>query len=107
MHRYGLVILLLLVAGSYGAAQTRQDPDKSYAGVGSGHYILAVSADGQFITLEDKSRWDIDPGAWFRTKFWAPEASMSVRRAEPGSEFAYSLHNLDEDSGAGANYVPR
>ncbi len=106
MLRYGLVMLLLLVAGSVGVAQSRQEPDKSYTGVGSGHYILAVSEDGRFITLEDKSRWDIDPGAWFRTKHWAPEAGISVRRAEPGGEFAYSLHNLDEDSGAGANYRP-
>ena len=33
---------------------------KSYAAVGSGHYIKAVAPGGTQVTLEDGSRWDID-----------------------------------------------
>ncbi len=105
--RYWLLLLLFVIAAPAGVAQTRQDPEKSYTGVGPGHFVLSVTSNGQFVTLEDKSRWEIDPGAWFRTMYWQAETNISVRRAEPGAEYAYTLINLDQDEGAGAQYLPR
>jgi len=88
--------------------------DVVYASAGSGHYIKAVGPDGQSVTLEDGSVWEIDPRSRFFTVHWQPLEGITVRRiasdtarqstGEPG--FNYEIDNIDQDDGALARYSP-
>ena len=86
MRQWCLPIALLLTFG-LGAAQRKEDPGTTYTGVGPGHYIRTVSPDGEYITLEDRSNWQIDPRVRFTSKEWQPDAGISVRRAEPDNGY--------------------
>jgi hypothetical protein len=80
---------------------------KSYAAVGSGHYIKAVAAGGTQVTLEDGSRWDIDPRQHFAVARWQPDDLISIRREEDDPQFSFEIDNTSEDDGALANYRVR
>jgi hypothetical protein len=80
---------------------------KSYAAVGSGHYIKAVAAGGTQVTLEDGSRWDIDPRRHFAVARWQPDDLISIRREEDDPQFSFEIDNTSEDDGALANYRVR
>jgi hypothetical protein len=65
-----------------------------------------VTGQGQFVTLEDGSRWEISPRDQYQTMDWEVLANVSVRmlpRAESG--FVYELINTSTDEGAVANYI--
>ena len=80
---------------------------KSYAAVGSGHYIKAVAPGGTQVTLEDGSRWDIDSRQHFAVATWHPDDLISIRREEEDPQFAFEIDNTTEDDGALANYRVR
>ena len=84
-----------------------QDQGQGYSGVGSGHYVRGVTENGQFVTLEDASRWEIDPRDRFRTVEWLADEGVTVRRAKTETGFDYQLDNTDRDEGADARYLPR
>jgi hypothetical protein len=75
-----------------------------YAAAGPGHFIKAVTADGASITLEDGSRWDIDPLARFGVTEWAPLEMISIRRSTDDPDFGYEIDNTSRDDGALGNY---
>jgi hypothetical protein len=79
----------------------------SYSAPGSGHYIRTVAPGGTSITLEDASRWDIDPRSNFSVADWQPEDLISVRRSNDDKDYAYEIDNTSRDSGALANYRVR
>jgi hypothetical protein len=78
--------------------------DKKYTGVGGGHLLRAVTAEGRFVTLEDGSVWDVSPSDHFKTAQWEPGAVMSVTRLADGDDYKYEVDNIDLDEGALANY---
>jgi hypothetical protein len=80
--------------------------DLNYPGVGGGHFIKAVGADGQSVTLEDGSVWEIDTRSWFFTADWQPLERISIRRSTPEDGFNYEIDNTDQDDGALARYSP-
>ena len=88
--------------------------DVAYASTGGGHYIKAVGPDGQSVTLEDGSVWEIDPRSWFVTVHWQPLEGITVRRTAPDTAkngdvepgFNYEIDNTDQDDGALARYRP-
>ena len=80
--------------------------DLNYSAVGSGHFIKAVGADGQSVTLEDGSVWEIDTRSWFFTAEWQPLERISIRRAASENGFNYEIDNTDQDNGALARYSP-
>jgi hypothetical protein len=96
-----------MIATTMSVPAGAQNRESNYSAVGPGHYIRAVSEDGQFVTLEDASRWEIDPRVRFRTIEWRADDVITVRRAEPENGFSYELDNIDRDDGALAKYLPR
>jgi hypothetical protein len=80
--------------------------DVGYASLGGGHYIKAVGADGESVTLEDGSVWEIDSRARFFTEHWQPLENITVRRTDPQNGFNYEIDNTDQDDGALARYIP-
>ena len=79
----------------------------SYSAPGSGHYLRAVAPGGASVTLEDGSRWDIDPRAHFSVANWQPEDLISVRHSNDDPSYAYEIDNTSQDDGALANYRVR
>ena len=78
----------------------------AYAALGPGHFIRAVNDDGQYVTLEDGSVWEIEPSRRFETADWQEQAAVTVSRANGVGVFHYELDNTQEDEGALARYVP-
>src|SRR5262249_36144454 len=92
---------------------SRTDKPKMYSSPGAGHYIKAVAANGQTVTLEDGSVWTVIPEQQFLTREWQPLSGITVtydRRDPPTAtadeaaraEFDYLLTNTDADEGASA-----
>jgi hypothetical protein len=81
---------------------------KAYPALGGGHFVRAVSDAGQYVTLEDGSRWEIDPWARYLTVEWESSANVTVRPASQEDRgFGYELINTSTDDGALANLAPR
>jgi hypothetical protein len=80
--------------------------DLTYSAIGGGHYVKTVGADGQSVTLEDGSIWEIDPRAQFFTVDWQPFDNIAIRRTAPDRGFNYEIDNTDQDNGALARYSP-
>ena len=79
----------------------------SYQALGGGHYIKAVSPGGTRVTLEDGSRWDMDPRQYFAVADWQPDDLISVRRSTSDKAFAFEVDNTSRDDGALANRLTR
>jgi hypothetical protein len=97
---------LRLVKKTARTAESNRKPE--YSALGGGHVVRAVTGQGQFVTLEDGSRWEISPRDQYQTMDWEVLANVSVRmlpRAENG--FVYELINTSTDEGAVANYRTR
>jgi hypothetical protein len=82
-------------------------PPPAYAALGPGHFIRAVNDDGQYVTLEDGSVWEIEPSRRFETADWEVQAAVTVRLANGVGVFTYELDNTGDDEGALARYMPR
>jgi hypothetical protein len=79
---------------------------KAYSALGGGHVVRAVSDAGRYVTLEDGSRWEIDPWARYLTVEWESSANVTVRPASrEDAGFGYELINTNTDDGALANLV--
>ena len=79
----------------------------AYGAVGGGHFIKAVSPGGTRVTLEDGSRWDMDPRQHFAVADWQPDDLISVRRSTDDKAFAFEVDNTSRDDGALANHLTR
>ncbi len=101
------MFVAIALAVSTPVSPRAQEPGQDYGGVGSGHFVRAVTEDGQFVTLEDASRWEIEPRDRFRTAEWQADEGVSVRRARTETAFDFELDNTDRDDGAFARYLPR
>lgn len=78
-----------------------------YTALGGGHLIQSVSADGRYVTLEDRSLWEIHPLARFQTAEWQAPAGATVRTARGEDGYLYEIVNTDDDEGALAKYLVR
>jgi hypothetical protein len=78
-----------------------------YAALGGGHYLKAVAPDGRSVTLEDGSRWDMDPLQQFVVAGWQPDDLITVRRSTDDPAFAYEVDNTSQDNGTLANHRAR
>jgi hypothetical protein len=96
---------LTLACAARGAARQTSTPIPSYEALGGGHLIQKVSANGQFVTLEDGSLWEIEPSVRFQTVDWLPMAAVTVSRAQGVGPYVYELANTQDDEGALAKYV--
>ena len=99
---------LKLVYGLAGPAKPAPAPPEAaaYTALGGGHLIQSVSADGRYVTLEDRSLWEIQPRSWFQTADWLAAAGATVRTALAEDGYLYEIVNTDEDEGAMAKYIP-
>jgi hypothetical protein len=87
-------------------SQTAGGKDEpAYPAIGAGHYIKSVQEEGRFITLEDKSVWEIEPAGRYLTVQWEVLAGISIRRSGGDDGFVYEIANLDRDEGASARWV--
>jgi hypothetical protein len=80
---------------------------KSYSAIGGGHYIKAVAPGGTQVTLEDGSRWDIDPRQHFAVAGWQPDDLIAIRREEGDPDYSFEIDNTTHDDGSLANYRVR
>ena len=80
---------------------------KTYASVGSGHFIKAVARGGTQVTLEDGSRWDIDPRQYFAVAGWQADDLIAIRREEGDPDFSFEIDNTTQDDGSLANFRVR
>lgn len=71
-----------------------------YGAIGGGHYIKEVAADGSRVTLEDGSRWDMDPRAHFSVAEWQPDDLIAIRRSSDDPLFPFNVSNTTRDDGA-------
>ena len=85
------------------AAASVQTPE--YTGLGGGHLLRSVSEDGRYVTLEDGSVWEIEPGVRFQTMDWQPQAPLTVRTTRPMDGYTYEIVNTQDDEGAMAKFV--
>jgi hypothetical protein len=101
-----LAVLVILVAAiGVTAAPQQKEEEPRYPAMGSGHYILEVRDNGQFVTLEDKSRWEIEERDRYVTVDWQAMESMAVRYAGGTDAFKYQVVNTDRDEGAAARWI--
>jgi len=89
---------LVSAAAKYSAA---------YSAIGGGHFIKMVTAAGGRVTLEDGSRWDIDPRVRFAVAEWEPDDLISIRRSNDDKAFAFEIDNTSRDDGALTNHLAR
>jgi hypothetical protein len=94
-----LKLVYRLTAPAKGASPPDSGSGAVYDALGGGHVIKDVSADGRYVTLEDRSRWEIHPLARFQTAEWQPPAGATVRNARAEDGYAYQIVNTDEDEG--------
>jgi hypothetical protein len=87
-------------SASVAPAQTSE-----YTGLGGGHLLQSVSEDGRYVTLEDGSVWEIEPGVRFQTAEWQPQAPISVRTGRGMGAYSYEIVNTQDDEGAMARFV--
>ncbi len=66
-----------------------------------------VAPGGISLTLEDGSRWDIEPRSHFSVAEWQPDDLISVRRSNDDEAYAYEIDNTSRDSGVLANHRVR
>ena len=92
------------VAGVLAAAPTAQEEPR-YPGIGPGHYVTAVREDGRFVTLEDKSQWEIAEADRHKTIAWQELEGISIRYAGGTDEYRYEIDDIDRDEGASARWV--
>jgi hypothetical protein len=80
---------------------------RNYSAIGGGHYVKAVAPGGTQVTLEDGSRWDIDPRQHFAVAGWQPDDLITIRREEGDPAFSFEIDNTTQDDGSLANYRVR
>jgi hypothetical protein len=78
----------------------------AYSALGGGHIVRVVTEAGRYVTLEDGSKWEIEPGGRYQTGEWESSANVTVRTASREDlGFGYELINTSTDEGALANLV--
>ncbi|MBZ5556438.1 MAG: hypothetical protein LAO77_04100 [Acidobacteriia bacterium] len=82
-------------------------PVAVYTALGGGHLLRSVTEEGRFVTLEDGSVWEIEPGVRFQTMDWQPQAPITVRTTRGIDGYTYEIVNTQDDEGAMAKYLPR
>ncbi len=104
MHRrlFGTIALGGLLAAA-GPAARQEEP--RYPAIGAGHFVTAIREEGRFVTLEDKSQWEIEAPDRHRTVAWQELEGIAVRWAGGSNAFTYQIVNLDRDEGASARWM--
>lgn len=92
---------------SFRVIKTAAKYSNDYSAVGGGHFIKAVSADGSRVTLEDGSRWDMDPRAHFSVAEWQADDLVTIRRSADDPDFPFNVSNTSRDDGAVAKHLAR
>jgi hypothetical protein len=72
-----------------------------YSSTGEGHWIKSKNDDGDIITLEDGSIWQVDPMDRVDTALWLPITNITVIESEDG----YLLINTDDGEKANAQLL--
>jgi hypothetical protein len=107
VSQLAIFIVAIAIASTPALPQTQDAGQQNYTGIGAGHYVRSVAEKGQFVTLEDGSRWEIDPRDRYRTVDWQADEGITVRRAQGEEGYDYELDNTDRDDGAYARYLIR
>lgn len=61
---------------------------------------LVHASDFSRVTLEDGSRWDMDPRAHFSVAEWQADVLVTVRRSSDDPLFPFNVSNTTRDDGA-------
>lgn len=70
------------------------------------HWISKNIDSGEFILLEDKSLWQIDPLDKIDAMLWLPMSNISIVESNAGSPgYDYLLINTDDGEKAHAKYI--
>ena len=77
-----------------------------YPSTTGGHWIKQNIGRGEFIQLEDRSLWQVDPLDKIDASLWLPISSITVIESSNGSPgYDYLLINTDDKEKAHAKYV--
>ncbi len=87
--------------------QTTATPPSAYTAFGGGHVLRSISAEGQYLTLEDGSRWEVGAADRFQTVEWQTDAIMTVSASHGENGFDYHLLNTTADESVAARFIPR
>ena len=80
--------------------------ERSYLGVGGGHWIKSKGNGGTLIVLEDGSVWEINSLDRIDTALWLPITDVTVLNASsPIGEYRYTLVNKEDGEQALAKYL--
>lgn len=102
----GLVCVLAAAAAVATPRATAEGQEaRRYPAIGAGHYIKEVRDGGRYITLEDKSQWEIDERDRYQTSSWQELEGIAVRWAGGDDAFTYELADTDRDEGASARWI--
>lgn len=74
-----------------------------YDAVGGGHFVKRISAGGLIVTLDDNSRWEVEPRMSFVVAEWEADDLITVRRHAGDADYAFTLDNTSRDDGVAAN----
>lgn len=83
--------------------QSIYNAKETYLGVGSGHWIQTVSSGGKYITLEDRSIWEVSPIDVIYSAIWLPITNIVV--IEESGPYPYKLVNTDDREAVNAKYL--
>jgi hypothetical protein len=67
------------------------------AGADMKRMLMEVNDDGTTLTLDDGSRWEVNPGDIPTVCTWIPRAELDVRRASGSDMYFYVVKNLEID----------
>ena len=98
-----IVLLILLCAGRVDGTGGQERAPLS--GHRPGHFITTMRDAGRFVTLEDKSQWEIAEADRHLTAAWQEMEGISIRYAGGADAFTYEIDNLDRDEGASARWI--
>jgi hypothetical protein len=78
----------------------------TYTGASAGHWIRSKANNGDMITLEDGSIWEINPIDRIDTVLWLPITNITVLKAsQPVGDYQYLLVNKDDGEKALAKFL--
>ena len=80
--------------------------DNNYLGIGGGHWISKKSINGNIITLEDRSIWEVHSIDRIYTMLWLPISNITVLESKsPVGDYKYELYNIDDGEKVLAKYL--
>jgi len=105
VHENELQVHAVGKAGEGRTSDLQSLPGKIYPGPKTGHWI-SKNDKGKIITLEDRSRWEVDPLERITSMLWLPVSDITIGTSNKGFPgYDYLLINKDDKEQVHAKYL--